>query len=155
MKWPVRGPQLLSSTCWIIIGSTIYDNTVPVFNITMPDIPQQDLAAHHKVSLDSKGLSNPDDLLADISQIQESPIHLARVTHIVHYSFTFFLLLTVVCVSILVIKFRRRLHTLICASNPILRIKKTNSTNSPMELQHLANNHNHQLCPTLSVDAQS
>ncbi|KAF2893288.1 hypothetical protein ILUMI_12884 [Ignelater luminosus] len=151
----ITGTNLLSSTCRVIIGSSTYDNTTPIFEIDVPRFTPQLLDAHHQVPFNLKHLRDSKELHLEAIQIADPPIHLQPATYFIHYSFTSILVIITIVATVLAIKFRVRLYTLFRKPTRVIRIKKIKDPHPEMELQTLTGPQAPTLYPTLNVDVQS
>lgn len=151
----IQGTNLISSSCHLLIGENIYDNTNPTFNVKIPNISQLALQPFQETSLQVKHFLNPQDLQMEARQLQTIPIHLLPAVHIAHYSFTSLMCLILISITVIVLKFRQRLHDLLCKPAKITIIKRRQQDPQEHELRHLTPTQHTTIYPSLSVDEQT
>lgn len=121
-KW-IAGANLLSSSCKIIIGTSVFYNVTPIFEIQPPNLVEETLQFTRGMKLHPRHLEDPTDLIEESEDLQEKPLHLQPLVHIVHYSISLFVILCLITIMILAIKYRSRIMELLCKPRKVIRIK--------------------------------
>ena len=123
----VQGANLLSSPCRVFIGALSFSNTIPAFNISMPNITTILKENQFQVDLNIHHFSSPKDLQREATQIK--PIFLEKLSKTVHYSITSVFSVIVIVFIITLIVFRKRILELFWKPRTILHL----STGQPNE----------------------
>lgn len=132
-KW-IKGTNLISSNCRIIIETAIYDNTLPTYEVPLDKIPENNLTNYHqKSSLHLKHLTDPKKLQEEAEELEEEPLHLKLIVHVAHYSLTLLFLIIFIIIFILIIKHNKRIHDLFCKPRQIIKIQAINPKNLEQE----------------------
>lgn len=125
----LKGTNILSSRCRIIIGTSTFDNTMPLFEISTYNISKLSLNYHRQSGLLLRHLENPTDLLREAEELQDHPIHLEPLMQFTHYTLTVVIVLILIIVSVLALKFRARLQDLLCKPRKIIFVKTSQKSN--------------------------
>ncbi len=120
----VQGTKLLTSKCRIIIGSSTYDYTVPVFEIPIQNVSEVSFNYHRAVDLQLRHLEIPDDLLQEAEELNQ-PLYLQPLTQIAHLSTTIGIILCVCVFVFIILRYRRRIREILCKPRQIVYLKKT------------------------------
>lgn len=118
----VQGVKLLSSSCKVLIKNSVYENTIPVFEITVQNVTEVCLEYQRQAELHLRHLKVPEDLLQESERLQEQPLFLRPITQIIHYSTTVIIILILIVVIILAFRYRTRIVEVFCKPRKIIRI---------------------------------
>ena len=124
----ISGSNLISSPCRLIIGTFIYANTTPVYEIQIPEITSVQNFSK-KLHLELKHLTSP-------NIIHKDAIHLSLDNTVdsgtvLHYSLSITSWICLFVLVVLIIKYRKRIHDLFCKPRTIIHVQST--TNPSME----------------------
>lgn len=122
-KQSVVGVHILSSTCRLIIDTSIYDKTMPTFEIQINNQEDVSLNFKQEVELQLRHLKTPEDLLKEAQRLDEQPVYLYPISQILHFSVSTSMMLTIIILSILLIRYRQRILDLLCKPRKIIRIR--------------------------------
>lgn len=122
----IQGSNILSSSCRIVIDSSVYQNSVPSYTIDMPQIQPLLKNFTHEVSLQLKHLSSPTTLLEDAQPIQS--MGLSNFANGMHFTITG---VTIACILVLIVflvKFRHRVSDLFFKPRTIIHLTTSNAS---------------------------
>lgn len=120
----IKGSNVLSSNCKLIIDSSVYDKTVPTFQILLQSNPEDNLTYHHEAELHLRHLTFPSDLLEESKELENNQLHLPSIVQLIHYGMTGTLTLACVIFIILGITCRSRIIDLFCKPRKIIRVRR-------------------------------
>lgn len=126
LKKSIKGINLLSSACKIIIDESIYDETVPIFEITVKNISNISLNSTHKVDFHLRHLKEPTSILQEAEKLSDQPMYLHPTTQIIHQSTSVILFCLTILGIIFVIRNKRRISELIYSPRKIIHVEMEN-----------------------------
>lgn len=133
----LKGINIVHSQCKIIINKNTYDYTAPLYQIEMTNITTESLVYNKEINLASRHLANPEDLLKEAEDLQDSPLHLNLLTHAFHYGITGFMTFSILVILIVGIKFRKRLQDLFCKPRRIIRVENVGKHQEVVDIPNL------------------
>lgn len=122
----IQEASLISSPCRIILGSSIYTNTTPTYEIPIPIISSpklQDSAIETEFHL--RHLRFPEELK---HVVPESRGNLWQNSHTLHYTntaFSIICLLIIIAAALLYWKHRGRIHDVVCKPRTIIHLQSS------------------------------
>lgn len=122
-KKSIQGTNLLSSTCKIIIEESIFDNTIPIFEITMQNISKITLNFTHKIDFQLRHLKEPTSILQEAEKLSDQPMYLHPTTQIIHQSTSMVLFCLIIIGIFFVIRNRTRISELIYNPRKIIHVE--------------------------------
>lgn len=124
----IQGINLLSSTCRIIIEESIYDDTVPIFEITAKNISKISLNSTHKIEFHLRHLKEPTSILQEAEKLSDQPMYLHPITQVIHQSTSVILCCFTILGIIFVIKNKTRISELIYSPRKIIHVEMEDIT---------------------------
>ena len=130
----ISGSNLISSPCRLIIGTFIYANTTPVYEIQIPEITSVQNYSK-KLHLELKHLTSP-------NIIHKDAIHLSLDNTVdsgtvLHYSLSITSWTCLFVLVVLIIKYRKRIHDLFCKPRTIIHVQSTNNPSMEQPLNEV------------------
>ena len=120
----LRGSNIIHSSCRIIIGTSVYYNTTPIFQIQIPNVTESDLQPFkQEINLKLEHLTLPIDLKNEISELSKNRLSVGMITHVTHYTLTSVTVLCVLVATFFIIKYFSRIKELLCAPRTIVHIQ--------------------------------
>lgn len=126
MKKSIQGANLLSSDCKIIIENSIFDNTVPIYNITFRNISKITLKFNHKIEFHLKHLREPTSIIQEAEKLRDEPMYLHPVIHMTHYALSGILLCLMVLGIIAILLNKTRIQELLFSPRKIIHLEMSN-----------------------------
>lgn len=120
----ITGINLVSSQCKIVIGTSTFDNTVPTFQIPVPEIMKIELTTNQEAELQLRHFKVPEDLLLESKQLEARRFYLHPLTQLVHVGTTSFIIIALSMMIMFGIIFRSRIKELLCNPRTIIRIHR-------------------------------
>ncbi|KAF5291881.1 hypothetical protein FQA39_LY14218 [Lamprigera yunnana] len=148
----IKRNHLIYSKCRIIIGTIVYDNSIPVFEIMIKGIIEKTFFPLHTTVLHSSNFKNPEELKQELLKIETTPIHLKPLVHITHYFVSVIISLVIIIFIIVIIKFKIPIYELLCKSRQIIKFTHRQKEPKDQEMAFLSNN---TLYPNLTEDLQT
>lgn len=131
--YSVKNSNLLSSKCRITIGSLVFDQTLPIFELNTPNISRRTLNYQHEVPLYLRHLDSPRDLRKEAADIQT--IRNRNIEQTTHYSITGIFVLITISLIIVFICYKKKISELLCQPRTIIHLQPgTNSLESTQGL---------------------
>jgi len=120
----VKGANLLTSPCKIIIGTSFYDNTIPVFEIATQNISEIDLKYETRIDLHLRHLDFPTEIIKEAKALNEQPLYLQPVSQVFHYSLSVFIACCMIIILTIIIRHRKRVIELLYNPRQIIHVSK-------------------------------
>lgn len=128
----IQGSNVIDSPCKVIVGTSVYLNTTPTFEIST-QVPQKlELGTpSQEINLQLRHLTSPNDLLQEVNQLQARPLTAGDlVKQTTHYFISTLSLAGMIIAGYYIIKYRRRIQELLCKPRKIIRLQVDHAENT-------------------------
>lgn len=132
-KKSIHGINILNSDCNIIIENSIFDNTIPIFEIKTRNISELPLNFKHKVEFQLKHLSEPTSILQEAEKLQDQPLYLHPTFQISHVTTSGILLCCIIIGIILVSKHKARISEVLFFPRKIINLNLEDNPGMPTD----------------------
>lgn len=123
----IQATNLLSSLCKIIIDETIFDNTTPIFEISIQNVSKITLNWTHKISFQFRYLKEPTSILQEAERLLDQPVYFQPTTQIIHQVTSVLLFCLVILGIILFLRNKTRISELLYKPRKILHVEIENT----------------------------
>lgn len=114
----LKGANLISSPCTLIIGPKTYKNTSTLYEIPIPELPGTPPTANKEVDFQPQQLESPSTILFEATEIQQLAVH----HDIIHPSLTGATFILLLCLVATAIAYRHRITSLLCHPRTIIHV---------------------------------
>lgn len=121
-KKSIQGNNLLSSSCRIIIDETIFDNTIPIFEITIKNVSKIRLDYTHKIDFHLRHLKEPTSILQEAENLRSRPLYLTPMSQMIHFTISGIMLCWIIIAILILIINRTRIRDLFCKPRKIIHV---------------------------------